>query len=110
MTAIFDNLPGELDIEGVVGNDVEMDVAFQDTNLTGYTFSGFVILEPPPLQKTYALTITNTNLALGLIQVSLSDANTTEIGPVSGKPWYVSWNNGGDIRNVLRGHLRLDRR
>lgn len=108
--ATFDNLPGELDIEGVAGNDVEMDVAFQDTNLTGYTFSGYVILEPTPLEKTYALTITNTNLALGLIQVSLTDAQTAEIGPVSGKPWYVSWNNGGDIRNVLRGRLRLDRR
>lgn len=106
----FEQLPGGLNINGVVGNDLTMDVAFEDTNLTGYTFSGFVVLEVSPLQKTYPLTITNTDLALGLIQVSLTDAQTTEIGPASGKPWYVSWNNGGDIRNVLMGRFRLDRR
>lgn len=106
---LFEQVGGGLNMNGVVGNDLTMDVLFEDTVLTGYTFLGYVVLEPSPLEKTYALTVTNTDLAEGQIQVSLTDAQTTEIGPISNKPWFLQWNNGGDIRNVLMGRLALSR-
>lgn len=105
----FEQIPGGLHINGVVGNDLTMDVLFQDTDLTGYTFTGYVVLEPDPLEKTYALTITNTSLVDGQIQVSLTEAQTTEIGPVSNKPWYLQWIHSGLQENVLFGRFQLNR-
>lgn len=105
----FEEIPGELNITGVVGNDITMDVLFKDSVLTGYTFSGYIILEPNPLEKRYALTITNTDLAQGQIQVSLTDAQTTEIGPVSNKPWFVQWIHSGLQENILFGRFQLNR-
>lgn len=105
----FEEIPGELNITGVVGNDITMDVLFKDSVLTGYTFLGFIILEPSPLEKRYTLTITDTDLAEGQIQVSLTDAQTTEIGPVSNKPWFVQWVHSGLQENVLFGRFQLNR-
>lgn len=105
----FAQIPGGLNINGVVGNDLSMDILFQDTVLTGYTFSAYVVLEPDPLEKAYALTITNTNLADGQIRVSLTEAQTTEIGPVSNKPWYLQWIHSGLQENVLFGRFQLNR-
>jgi hypothetical protein len=105
----FEHLPGGLDIEGVVGNDIAMDVLVEDTDLTGYTFLSYIILEPTPLEKRYAMTVTNTDLAEGQIQVSLTDSQTTEIGPVSNKPWYLQWTVSGLTRNFLMGRFQLDR-
>lgn len=105
----FEQIPGGLHINGVVGNDLTMDILFQDTDLTGYTFSAYVVLEPSPLEKTYAITVTNTSLADGLIQASLTEAQTTEIGPVSNKPWYLQWVHSGLQENVLFGRFQLNR-
>ena len=100
-----------MDLVGVVGNDLVVDVLFEDTNLTGYTFSAYVVLESYPLEKLYTITVTNIDLANGQIRLSLTDSQTTEIGPVSGKPWYLSWTDTGTlINNMLFGHFQLNRR
>jgi hypothetical protein len=110
MTPTFEQLPGGLNMTGVVGNDIDMDVLFEDTNLTGYTFVAYIVLTPSPLEKRYTMTVTNVDLAQGQIRVSLTDTQTTEIGPVSGKPWYLQWDDGlGEQRNVLMGRFQLNR-
>ena len=109
MTSTFNNWPGRLNIQGVTGKDLKVDIEFEDTNLTGFTFTSFIILENAPLEKRQAITITNTDLANGLIRASLTDTETTAIGPVSGKPWFLQWSNAGDDRNVLAGMFQLNR-
>lgn len=107
---LFEQVGGGVDIVGTVGDDLLIDMLFEDEVLTGFTFLGYIILEPLPLEKRYALTVTNTDLAEGQIQVSLSDTQTTEIGPISGRPWYLQWTDtSGNQRNVLMGSMQLNR-
>ena len=49
---------GGLDIEGVVGDDLEFGLFFDHADMTGYIFSGFVILSSSPLQRTQEITVT----------------------------------------------------
>lgn len=105
----FQQIGGQLKMEGVVGKDLAMDILFEDTVLTGYTFVCYVILEKNPLEKRYAVTITNTDLAQGQIKASLTDTQTTEIGPVSGKTWFLQGSHGGFEENLLAGIFQLNR-
>jgi hypothetical protein len=109
MNALAEITGADLDIEGVVGDDLEFAIFFGYHPVTGFTFTSFVELDPPPLRKTFPLAVTILDGANGLIQISLSKANTEKIGPVSGCPWKLSWVESGKTRTVTMGHFSLNR-
>lgn len=101
---------GGLDIEGVVGDDLEFVIFFGYQNLTGYTFSAFVIVHDLPLMKTKPLTVAVTDVVNGLITVKLSTVETNAIGPVSRKPWFMRWTDPtGRDQTILAGMFQLNR-
>jgi hypothetical protein len=100
---------GGLDLKGMVGDDIEIGVFFDYANLTGYTFSAFVVLDPPPLKRSFTITVTPLDLTVGFISVKLSSADSTTIGPVADKPWFLKWSVGGKTRTILMGKLYLNR-
>lgn len=101
---------GGLDIEGVVGDDLEFSIFFDYQNLTGYTFSAFVILHDLPLRKTKPLTVAVADAVNGLITVKLSTTETNAIGPVSRKPWFMRWTDStGRDQTILAGKFALNR-
>src|SRR3990167_2807901 len=95
--AEFEQIPGELDIEVGLGDDLSMLVDF-DIVLTGYTFSAKV----EHAATTTDITVTSTNLAVGQITMSLTDAQITAIGAGSHR-WYLTWTTGTTSRRVLAG-------
>lgn len=107
----FGDVPGLLNIVGVSGRDLSIDILFRDTILTGYTFTAAVILDPAPLVRTQAMTVTSTDLANGLINVSLTDTETAAIGPVANKQWVLTWVVPVTLltRDVIRGNFQLNR-
>jgi hypothetical protein len=101
---------GGLDIEGVAGDDLEFGLFFDYTQMTGYTFSGFVVITPSPLQRVIPIAVTVLDPTVGLFTVKLSAADTLKIGPVSGKPWFLrAIDPLGKQRTVLMGKLSLNR-
>lgn len=107
----YGDIPGVLNIVGVSGRDLSIDILFRDTVLTGYTFTAAVILDSFPLTRTQAMTVTSVDLANGLINVSLTDTETTAIGPVANKQWVLSWVVPITLltRDVIRGNFQLNR-
>lgn len=106
----FTVAPAKLNIEGVVDNNITMPVLFEKTNLTGYTFSAWVLLEQGPLEKTYPMLVTAIDLTSGLIQVSLTKVDTKAIGPCANKKWVLQWvDSGGETRDLTMGTFQLNR-
>src|SRR4029077_6033316 len=102
---------GGLDIEGMVGDTLEFGLFFDYQTFPGYTFSGYVILTPSPLQETYPITVSVTDAANGLYTVSLSKTDTTKIGPVSGRPWFLRLTDpAAKERTILMGKFQLNKR
>jgi hypothetical protein len=109
MNATTELTGADLDIEGVVGDDLEFAIFFGYLPITGYTFSSFIELEPPPLKKTWPLTVTVLDAATGLIQVSLTAADSLKLGPISGCRWKLSWVETGHTMSVATGNFALNR-
>jgi hypothetical protein len=107
--ALVDLTESDLDIEGVVGDDLEFAIFFGYLPLTGYTFSSFIELEPPPLKKTWPLTVTVLDAVNGLIQINLSAADSVKIGAISGCRWKLSWVESGHTMSVAMGDFQLNR-
>jgi hypothetical protein len=94
----------------VVGDDQEFSVFFDYVNLTGYTFSAFVILHDLPLMKSKPLTVVVADVFNGLITVKLSTTETNAIGPVSGRPWFMRWADpSGRDQTILMGKFQLNK-
>lgn len=115
MSQPFNQVPGKLDINTVVGDDFALLLEFKDgdgdpIDLTGYTFEGRILLDNSPYNRFEPFTITNTNLALGRITISLSDVQTNRLGPLSARKWYITWTAGADIRTVISGSFTLNPR
>lgn len=102
---------GGLDVSGVVGNPLEFACFFNYLPLTGYEFTGYIVLDPiPVLARRHAIVIAPIDLSVGLVSVSLTQADTLAIGPVSGKPWFLCWvDPDGVKRTVLMGKFSLNR-
>ena len=101
---------GGLDIESVVGDDLDFALFFDYLPLEDYSFESFVELDPPPLQRIYPLLVSGVDLSVGLLSVRLLRADTLKIGPVSGKPWYLRWTDPeGKERTILMGKMALNR-
>jgi hypothetical protein len=95
--ADFQQIPGELNIEIGLGDDLSQLIDF-DIVLTGYTF----VSKVEHGATTTDITVTNTNLATGQITLGLTDAQITAIGSGSHR-WYLAWTTGTTTRRVLAG-------
>ena len=109
MNALAEITGADLDIEGVCGDDLEFAIFFGYYPVTGFTFSAFIELSPPPLKKTFPLVVTILDGANGLITVNLAQTDTEKLGPFSGCPWKLSWIENGKTRTVTMGKFSLNR-
>jgi hypothetical protein len=95
--ADFQQIPGELNIEIGLGDDLSQLIDF-DIVLTGYTF----VAKVEHGATTTDMTVANTSLATGQITIGLTDAQITTIGSGSHR-WYLAWTTGTTTRRVLAG-------
>jgi hypothetical protein len=109
MNALAEITGAALDIEGVVGDDLEFAIFFGYMPLTGLTFASFVELAPPPLVKTQPLVVTVLDASTGLIQLSLARSESLKVGPVSGCPWKLTWVEAGKTFTATMGNFQLNR-
>ena len=108
MVALFTQEPGALNLESVVGDDLSVPLEFVDLNLTGYTFVCGIATKENPAAFFTTMTVVETNLALGLITLTLSDTQTTNIGAVADLPWRLIMTSGGFTRTYLAGKFTLN--
>lgn len=94
-------IPGELNIKWTVGSDFSKLLDF-DIVLTGYTFSAKVV----HASTTTDITVANTDLSVGQITLSLTDAQIDAIGAGVHK-WYLTWTTGTTSRRVLAGDFEI---
>jgi len=101
--AKFTQIPGELDIIATHGDDFLFTLDF-DINLTGYTFSSKFVVFATNLETT--ITVTNTDLPLGQIKLSIPKA-TMAILPLGKSKWYLNWSTPTETRRVLAGVFEI---
>jgi hypothetical protein len=109
MNAEVELIGSPLDIEGVCGDDLEFAVFFGYLPITGFTFTAFIELRSPPFKKTWPLIVTVLDATNGLINITLARADTDKIGPISGRPWKMTWTEVGKVRTIEMGKFALNR-
>lgn len=95
----FTQIPGKLDIEATHGDDFLFNLDFNIV-LTGYTFSAQIVTIATNV--LVPLTVTNTDLAAGQLQISLAKATLSGLANAK-HHWYLDWTTGGKTRRILAG-------
>jgi len=110
--ATYSQLPGDLTLQIVRGDEVSFSAVFTGVDLTSYTlaagiYSGFgatatdTLVATPTLTKTVA---TVAGVTSSTVQVSLTETQTAAISPTGTSRWYLRWvSPGGVTRTVLSG-------
>jgi len=118
--ASFSQIPGELNITFVQGDEVAIALDF-DRDLTGYTIttavyvtavfvsggggSGFVTGVG---QTATTFAVEETDLSAGQVKIGLSEAQTAALSPAISYRWYMRWVDGGNVtRTVLSGTVTV---
>jgi hypothetical protein len=104
--ATYTQVPGLLNIKGVVGADFSCNLDFS-VSLVGYTFESGIVLQEYPTKRIQAITVTVTDAADGLVSLGLTEAETTAVGPISNKKWYLNWELGGIKKTIIAGMFEL---
>lgn len=104
--ATYSQTPGLLNIKGVVGAHFSCQLDF-GTNLSAYTFDSAIVLQEYPNQLDQSVTITIDNAAQGIITLSLTGLQTSAIGAIANKKWYLNWTIGGIKQTILAGRFEL---
>jgi hypothetical protein len=95
--ATFQQVPGELNIELAVGDDLSLPLQFS-ISLTGYTFSADIGGQTPTIDSSQA--------ASGLITLALTDTQCSAINKREAD-WWFKWTTAGLTRTVLIGTLTM---
>ena len=99
--AQLQNTTGTLNLEVIQGDTLNVLLNFTSSgtpiNLTGYTFTSYVMLNGSQVQ---AITITNTSLANGQVTISLTSNQT---GALTAKiyDWYFRWVDTGSLTTTI---------
>jgi hypothetical protein len=110
--AVFSQIPGDLDLRIVRGDEVTFSAVFAATNLTGFTvtaavYSGFgaTATDNPVATPTVTVTMaTVNNVTSSTVQISLTETQTAAISPTGSNRWFLRWvSPGGVTRTVLSG-------
>lgn len=113
--ATFSQLPGELTLEIVRGDEVTFSAVFSALDLTGYTVSAAVyaglgaaaITTPVAYPAVTVSTATVNGVTSSTVQVSMTETQTLAISPTGLSRWYLRWvSPGGVTRTVLSGVVR----
>lgn len=112
MAATFSQLPGDLALAIVRGDEVTFSAVFAGVDLTGYTvsagvYSGFGATATETLVATPSVSVTMATVAgvtSSTVQISLTETQTYAISPTGVSRWYLRWvSPGGVTRTVLSG-------
>jgi hypothetical protein len=103
----FDQVATPLDLSLTAGDDWGVQITFTSggtpINLAGYTFAANVYNGATVLQ---AITVTTTDLPNGVIDLSLSDTETSALG--RGRwMWSLQYTNGSDTFTPVGGRVTL---
>ena len=108
-------VPGELNIEMVKGNDlvfsIEWQYTYQDNvfnmDLTDYTFNAYVI--PEDGSSEIEVTVDVTNYSLGQMNIIITENDLINLLPAK-HGWYMNWTTPAPnsyVQTVLAGVLVL---
>lgn len=110
--ATFSQLPGELTLQLVRGDEVNFSAVFTAVDLTGYTvtsgvYAGIGAAATETLIVTPAVSVsvaTAAGVTSSTVQVSLTETQTYALSPNTIQRWYLRWvSPGGVTRTVLSG-------
>jgi hypothetical protein len=104
--ATYSQTPGLLNIKGVVGSHFSCQLDF-NTSVSGYTFDSAIVLQEYPTKREQAVTVTIDNAGSGIITLSLTGLQTSAIGAIANKKWYLNWTIGGIKQTILAGRFEL---
>ena len=104
----FDQVAVPLDLSLTAGDDWGVQLTFTSggtaIDLTGYTFAANIYNSGTTVAQ--AITVTTTDLANGIIDLSLSDTETTTLG--RGRwMWSLQYTNGSDTFTPVGGRVTL---
>jgi hypothetical protein len=104
----LNQLPGELNVKMLHGDDLSFDVEFTGMNLSTYTFSANVT--PAGQAPTLIpITITPTDLPNGKLHFFISRASVASLPTNTGAhSWLFSWTVGTFVRGVLAGTFYIE--
>ena len=89
-------IPGELNITIASRNDLPISLTVTDSVGDPYSLVGFTFVSEVTNAFTYvktAISIVETNLAGGVVSISLTDTQLVALGKGIHK-WYFKWNDG----------------
>lgn len=120
MASTFSQLPAQLDVAFVTGDEVNIALDFSN-DLTGYTFqnaiyvsgnvasggggSGFVNTVG---ETVISFAISQVDLATGRLNIGLTETQTASLSPANTYRWYLRWVAPGLVtRTVLSGSVTV---
>jgi collagen type VII alpha len=100
----FSQTPGELDIKAVLGTDFALSLNFS-SEISDFEFEAGIILNEYPSQTIFPLT---TNISgTRIVNITLSDSQTQDIGVISNKKWYLNRTKDEITQMVLSGRFQI---
>jgi hypothetical protein len=100
----FSQTPGELNVEAVLGTDFALSLNFS-SEISSFEFEAGIILNEYPSQTIFPLT---TNIfGTQIVNITLSDAQTQEIGVISNKKWYLKRTKDDITQMILSGRFQI---
>ena len=100
----FSQTPGELNIEAVLGTDFALSLNFSSV-ISDFEFEAGIILNEYPSQTIFPLTASV--LGTQIVNITLSDAQTEEIGVISNKKWYLKRTKDEITQMILSGRFQI---
>jgi hypothetical protein len=100
----FSQTPGELNIESVVGTDFLCTLNF-DINISSYDFEAGIVLNEFPSKVIYPITATKSGT--NIVNLSLSKIQSSEIGAISKRKWYLNRLFNGTRQTLISGRFEL---
>ena len=100
----FSQTPGELNIESVVGTDFLCTLNF-DINISSYDFEAGIVLKEFPSKVIYPITVTKSGT--NIVNLSLSKIQSSEIGAISKRKWYLNRLFNGTRQTLISGRFEL---
>lgn len=98
--------PGAYHLDIYQGDVFTLSLDF-DVDLTGYTLEAQIRHDPDDTTPAETLTVTVTDAANGLVQLSLTAVETAALLPQR-YWWDLQWTDpSGDVRTILRGRATV---
>jgi hypothetical protein len=116
--AVFEQLPGTLDVYCTVGDEVPLALDF-DRDISGYTLTSAVYVYAQTVPTSGGAAVPQAGVAMfspsltvvsataGTVLLGISEAQTALLSPLGSYRWYVRWVNNGVTRTVVSGVFKV---